>query len=202
VLLVGQEGCGVTQVARWAADHYSRQHGVVRGSASSFCFTYWIGRLIPFAKAAAGCESIVWQHGPLTKAVVAGHCGVLDCIDAAAGKVSERLNGLLDPKETAEDVFFDVPENSNHPKVNYYPHFLLISFSTYEGLDALSPALLNRFNVVYLSQLEGMNSDDRQALISPLFRITLPDEDRAKVIPSLEAEFTFLLWPARQCYFK
>jgi hypothetical protein len=129
VLLVGQEGCGVTQVSPWAADDCSRQHGVERGSTSSFCFictpettiTYWIGRFIPVTKAAAGGELIVWQHGRLIKAVVAGHCGAIDCIDAAVGK---------------------------HPRVNCPLHFRLIASSRDEGLNSFLPALLNRFNVV------------------------------------------------------
>jgi hypothetical protein len=34
------------------------------------------------------------KNGPLTKAIMKGRCGVIDSIDAATAKVSERLNRL------------------------------------------------------------------------------------------------------------
>jgi midasin (ATPase involved in ribosome maturation) len=93
VLLVGEEGSGLTQIARWAADYYSQIRDPSH-TDSSFCFictpettiTDWIGRFIPVAKPVAGGDLIVWQHGPITKAVIEGYCGVIDSIDAASAK--------------------------------------------------------------------------------------------------------------------
>jgi midasin (ATPase involved in ribosome maturation) len=37
---------------------------------------------------------VIWKNGWLTRAIKKGHCDVIDSIDAAPAKVSERLNGL------------------------------------------------------------------------------------------------------------
>jgi MoxR-like ATPase len=191
VLLVGEEGSGLTQIARWAAEYYSRICDPSHGD-SSFCFictpettiTDWIGRFIPVAKPVAGGDIIVWQHGPLTKAVIEGYCGVMDSIDAAPAKVSERLNGLLDPKETASDMFFDIPENSKEPRVDYHRNFRLIATCTADRLEALSPALLNRFNVVYLdNQLEDLGDLEKQRFMSHIFRSVL-DSAAVRFMPT------------------
>jgi hypothetical protein len=67
-----------------------------------------------------GGEMVNWQHNPLTKAIFRGHFGVIDLIDSALVKASERLNGLLNQKKRSSDMFLDIPEPSREPRINYH----------------------------------------------------------------------------------
>jgi MoxR-like ATPase len=72
VLLIGKEGSGLTQIARWSAEYYSGLRDQKQQSNSSFCFVCtpettisdWIGRYILVPKSD---ESIRWRNGPLTR---------------------------------------------------------------------------------------------------------------------------------------
>jgi hypothetical protein len=194
VLLVEAEGCGLTQVARWAAEYYSKLHKKSRRDDDSFCFICtpettiadWIGRLIPVPKADVGSDMIIWKNGPLTKAIIKGRCGVIDSIDAAPAKVSERLNALLDSKETKDDLIFEIPENTKNPIVEFHPDFRLIATCQYDHLEALSPALLNRFNIVYLDdQLENLTEGEQRQFIKHIFEATIDHDFKLNVDPKI-----------------
>jgi hypothetical protein len=75
-------------------------------------FFDWIGLLIPVPKAEIGQDIIIWKDEPLTEAVVEGQCGVIDGIESAPAKMSERLNALLDPKEFHDNMIFCIPEKN------------------------------------------------------------------------------------------
>ncbi len=47
----------------------------------------------------------------MTIIISTGNSGVFDNLNAAQTKVTERKNGLLDPKEKEEDYIFELPEN-------------------------------------------------------------------------------------------
>ncbi|KAK8886006.1 hypothetical protein M9Y10_041465 [Tritrichomonas musculus] len=203
VLLVGKEGSGLTQIARWVAKYYSSTD--IKDKNHDFCFictpettiSDWIGRMIPVPKTDVGTDLIIWKDGPLTKAVKKGMCGVLDSLDFAPAKVSEKLNGLLDPKIMEGDMKFDILENPKENQIDINPKFRLIATCNEDNLDSISPALLNRFNVVYLDdQLFELEDDEKERLISFLFfqeidesiRSSIPSDIIKKLMNSLNTD--------------
>ena len=108
-----------------------------------------------------------WEDGrPLTKAIKNGYSGVFTNISSAQTKVTERLNGLFDPKDTEEDYFFDLSENSENPKIQINKIFFFVGTCNIDKLKGLSPALLNRFMVINISdQLEDLKEDEIRKLI-------------------------------------
>lgn len=109
-------------------------------------------------------------------------CGVLDSIDFAPAKVSEKLNGLLDPKLMEGDMKFDIPENPKENQIDINPNFRLIATSNEENLDSISPALLNRFNIIYLDdQLYQLEDYEKENLVKFLFFNELDESMKSKV---------------------
>ena len=120
-----------------------------------------------------------WEDGPLTKAIKEGYSGVFTNISSAQTKVAERLNGLFDPKDREEDYFFDLSQNAENPIIPINKNFLFVSTCNTDKLKNLSPALLNRFMVINLSnQLEDLTSDD----IKKLIKIILENENEGRNI--------------------
>jgi MoxR-like ATPase len=196
VLLVGEEGCGLTQVARWIAEYYGNLHKTFPSEDNSFCsictpqttINDWIGRLIPIKDAEVGSYQMIWKNGPLTEAVMKGRCGVIDNIDAAPSQVSERLNTLFDHKETMRDLVFEIPENPKNPIINFHPDFRLIATCQSRHLQSLSPALLNRFNVIYLdNQIANLNDIEKQKFILHIFQETIDAEGKMNIESGIES---------------
>jgi hypothetical protein len=73
---------------------------------------------------------IHWYHSPLKKAIFRGHFEVIDSIDFAFVKASEPFSGLLNQKKRYGGMFFDIPENSKKPRINYHRNFQLIATCT------------------------------------------------------------------------
>ena len=83
------------------------------------------------------------------------------------------MNGLFDPKDTEEDYKFDLSENAENPIIPINKNFLFVSTCNTDKLKELSPALLNRFMVINLSdQLENLKNND----ILELIKIILENE--------------------------
>ena len=114
ILFISEEGSGLTQLAKWISDYFSK----VKDKSKDFVFIFTkettaadlLGRFIPLS--GDNTNSLIsWRDGPLTKIISTGNSGVFDNLNAAQAKVTERTNGLLDPKETEEDYIFELPEN-------------------------------------------------------------------------------------------
>jgi hypothetical protein len=160
------------------SEFYSKIKNLNQNNQDSFCFictpetqiSDLIGRLIPTQKTDVGNEIIIWKDDPLTSAILNGQCGVIDNIEFAPPKISERLNSLLDPKESPEEMIFEIPENSKNFIIQIHPDFRLIATCCDKNLDSLSHALINRFNVIYHDyQLIDLSSEELLALINFLF---------------------------------
>ena len=78
---------------------------------------------------------IEWKNGPLTLAVKNGYSGVFDNINSAPAKVIESLNALLDPKDTEEDCYFEIPHNTSEPKIKIHSDFLFIGTCILEQME-------------------------------------------------------------------
>ena len=158
VILTGKEGCGKTQVAMWIADYYNKEKVVDDGPQKTFfCVcteeikvSDLVGHQAPSGKSDGTSELIKWQDGFLTKAIMQGKCSVLESLDEAPSTVTERLNGLLDQKYDGQKKFFDIPENSANPRVEIKDSFRILATSNIDKISQMSPAFLNRFDIIVL----------------------------------------------------
>jgi hypothetical protein len=115
-------------------------------------------------------EILKFKPGFLVKAIEEGKTVVLDCINEANSTVCERLNGLLDKKNNEDEKYFDLPENSDNPKIPIDEKFRIICTCNINNIKDMSPAFVNRFDVIVLeNQLEKLNDSQLSELISNLF---------------------------------
>ena len=184
ILLVGEEEIGLTQIAKWISSYFSKN------KKENFLFVFTpettvadlLGRYVPSPQTNEKSNIMNWEDGPLTKAIKEGYSGVFANISSAQTKVAERLNGLFDPKDTEEDYFFDLSENSDNPKIPINKNFLFVSTCNADKLKDLSPALLNRFMVINISnQLEKLRDSDIKKLIKIILEIEYQGEDDIKI---------------------
>ena len=159
ILLIGNQGCGLTQIGKWLTEAFSNNN------KNSFCFIFTpetsvsdlIGKYIPNKKYDIGTNMINWKDGPLLEAIKYGYSGVFDNINLAQTKVIERLNGLLEPRNIDKDNVFDVPENNKENSVSIHKNFIFIATCEKKSLYQLSPAFLNRLNIITIDdQLENI----------------------------------------------
>jgi len=112
-------------------------------------------------------EMIVWKDGFLTKAVILGLSVILDNIEEAPSTVTERLNGLLDKNYGEKDQYFDIPENPKNNSIRINPKFRLLCSCNINKVNKMSPAFINRFDVIVLEdQLEEIKDNDLLELIA------------------------------------
>ena len=66
--------------------------------------------------------------------------------------------------EDKEDkkAFFELPENPNENKIEINPNFRLICVCDYEKLKKMSPAFINRFDVIVLDDIFDKNISDEE----------------------------------------
>ena len=169
ILFVSEEGSGLTQLAKWISDYFSK--GEDKSKDFVFIFTKettaadLLGRFIPLAGDDTN-SLISWRDGPLTKIISSGNSGVFDNLNAAQAKVTERTNGLLDPKEKEDDYFFELPENPEIGKIPINKGFHFIATCNIRKIEELSPALLNRFFVLSVDdQLTDLSDEGLEQII-------------------------------------
>ena len=160
VLLTGKPGCGKTQLAIWSSEFYNeglKNNSSNEDDESFFCVCTeeikvadLVGHSTPSGKSDGTSELIVWQDGFLTKAIKKGKCCVLESLDEAPPTVTERLNGILDQKYDNQEQFFDNPESTSCPRISINENFRILATCSIDKLSKMSPALLNRFDVIVL----------------------------------------------------
>ena len=87
----------------------------------------------------------------------------MDNLQESNSTVTERLNGLLDFKydenknKGEKERKFDVPENPLESSIKIHKKFRMIGICNINQLSKMSPAFLNRFDIIFLEdQLENM----------------------------------------------
>ena len=171
LLIVGKEGTGVTQISKWISWYFTPEEK--RNENFLFIFSPettvsdMIGKFTPKGDTIDSSSGIFeWRNGPLTNAVKEGYSGIFDNISSAPAKVIESLNALLDPKDSDEDYYFEIPQNISEPKIRIHPDFLFVATCTLSQMENLSPAFLNRFTVINLEdQLEGASEAQEKEAI-------------------------------------
>ena len=164
VIIVGKEESGITQIARWCADYYysKKNNGKKSNGAFYLCTkniqcSDLIGVQKPSGKMNESNELLEWKKGFLCLAIESGDCVVLDSIDEAPSTLTERLNGLLDKKNDDSERKFDVPENPKEPQIDIHVNFRMICTSSIDKINEMSPAFVNRFDVIVLEdQIEDI----------------------------------------------
>ena len=70
-------------------------------------------------------------------------------------------------KNNPDQEYFDLPENSEKPRIHINPKFRMICTWNINNIKEMSPAFVNRFDVIVLeNQLEQLNDFQIKELIS------------------------------------
>ena len=171
ILIVGNSENGLTQLAKWCSIYYNKikkkEENNEEKDKNYICYcTKNLERkdLIGSQKLSSEYKTeLKFNKGILYKAIEKGYSIVLDNINEAPSRVIEKLNDLLDKKN---DTKFEVPENSKNPYIDINDDFRIICTSNYTKLNEMSPAFLNRFEVIVLEdQLAGLDSEEFKKLI-------------------------------------
>ena len=178
-IITGLDGNGLTQVARWCAKCYNM---IVHKKENQQDFEdilclctknlqcsdlIGITKPVPKKNNSNNNKILEFKEGFLIKAIKTGRTVVLDCINEANATVGERLNGLLDKKNSEEEAYFDVPENTEELQVKIHKNFRMICTCNINKIKEMSPAFVNRFDVIVLeNQLEDITDDKLNELIT------------------------------------
>ena len=164
VIIIGKEESGLTQIAEWCSLYFNNKK---RKSFTCFCTrnlecTDLIGTQ-KIGDPSDNCGKLLkFESRFLYDAIKEGNCVVLDSIDEAPPRVIERLNGLLDKKNSEKEKYFDVPENSKNSKIKIHDKFRIICTSNFKKISQISPSFLNRFEVIVLEdQLKAIINEKK-----------------------------------------
>ena len=204
IIIVGKESSGLTQIAQWSAEIFSKNNSKEKSKKEPFlCICSkklqcedLIGITIPnisnnYQSDTSETDTnndektlnqiLKFKEGFLVKAIKKGNVAIFDQINEAPSTVYERLNGLLDKKYNDEDNIFPIPEYSEKINPKIHKNFRIICTCYSSKLKNISPAFLNRFDIIYLeNQLE--NVDDYKDLINKLFEICENKEKKDREI--------------------
>ena len=153
VILLGNNESGLTQIAEWCAEYFNSKF--TENNTFNICYctkNLECTELIGSQKLISenGKDELRFQPGFLYNSIKEGNCIVLDNINEAPSRVIERLNGLLDKKNNEEENYFEVPEYSKKPTLKIHKNFRIISTSNFDKINQISPAFVNRFQVITL----------------------------------------------------
>ena len=176
VIIVGNDESGLTQVAEWCSLYFNKEIKSKKINNSFICFctknleyTDLIGTQKISDSSGDDNELIKFEPRFLYNAIEEGNCFVLDCINEAPSRVIERLNGLLDKKNSKKEEKFEVRENTANPEININRDFRIICISNFEKINQISPAFVNRFEVIVLEdQLKGLGDSKIKKFIELL----------------------------------
>ena len=138
-----------------------------------------IGRYTP-VMGASGEAPIQWIDGPVVASLRKGDCLIMDQIDTASSTILERLNSLYD-NFGVKDSRFSVQENSEEDSILIHPNFRIIATSSYEGLNDISPALLNRFTIIYIDDQLVELLNDEEKLINFVQHISIQSPQKSDI---------------------
>ena len=171
IIIVGENGIGKSHISREVAKIYNLYNNKKGNSFYHFICTEetkcsdLIGGQVPkeFSENDIYME---WKDGFLTKAIEKGDIVILDNLQEANSTVTERLNGLLDNKydenkKKGTSKKFDIPENPLKNSIEINKDFRIIGICDIQAINQMSPAFLNRFDVIVLeNQLKILSEEN------------------------------------------
>ena len=170
VMITGDEGTGKSQIAKYYAEYRDKLNNINDDSGIYYCqctedlkCSDLIGNQYPSLKSSqdnSQQQLMKWEDGFLTLSIINGKCCVLDNIEEAPATITERLNGLLDKKlDIEKDLFFEIQECPQRKEVRINKNFRLLCICNYDSISKMSPAFLNRFDIITLE--DQMNHFDQ-----------------------------------------
>ena len=158
IMIVGDEGAGKSQIAKYIAEYRDNLNKNNDGICYCECTedlkcSDLIGNQYPsLNKSNDNSQQLMkWEDGFLTLSIINGKCCILDNIEEAPATITERLNGLLDKKlDVKKDLIFEIPECPQRKEVKINNNFRLICICNYNSISKMSPAFLNRFDIITL----------------------------------------------------
>ena len=161
VMITGDEGTGKSQIAKYYAEYRDKLNGINDDSGIYYCectedlkCSDLIGNQYPSLKSSndnSPQQLMKWEDGFLTLSIIKGKCCILDNIEEAPATITERLNGLLDKKlDVEKDLFFEIQECPQKKEVKINKNFRLLCICNYNSISKMSPAFLNRFDIITL----------------------------------------------------
>ena len=197
IIILGNLGSGKSKIARWIAKFYSK---------SNEDFYHFICTEETKCSDLIGCHSpkkeqdinkteniLEWKEGFLTDSVKNGKIVILDNLQEANSIVTERLNSLLDFKyddKKGKDRIFDIPENPLESSIKIHKNFRIIGVCNINHIIKMSPAFLNRFDLINLeNQIEGMSVKDLSNLIKIILQNEGNNEDDDQLLDELYDNF-------------
>ena len=180
VIIIGEEKSRITQVARWCVEYFNKKNNETKNKDNQknyLCLctnnlqcSDLIGQTRPCKSENDNNEFLRFKPGFLVEAIEEAKTVVFDSINESNASVYERLNGLLDKKNNESEQYFDLPENTQNSKVPIHKNFRLICTCNIKKIKDMSPAFVNRFDVIVLEdQLENINDEKLRKLIANIF---------------------------------
>ena len=183
IIIVGEEGSGKSKIARWIVKIYNSKDSRSKDYYHYICTeetkcSDLIGYHSPkISKDINNNENILeWKEGFLIESIKKGNIVILDNLQESNSTVTERLNGLLDfkydenKKKDDNKRKFDVPENPLESSITIHENFRIIGICNINQLSKMSPAFLNRFDIISLEdQLENIGNEEFNNLTKSLF---------------------------------
>ena len=168
ILIVGKEGSGKSMAARCITKIYNKNEYFHFICTEETKVSDLIGYHSPSTNKSDESEAIEnnleWKEGFLTKAIKNGKIVILDNLHEANSIITERLNDLLDSRDS-----FYIPENPLENNIKINEKFRVIGISDRNLISKMSPAFLNRFDIINLeNQLDYINEDEFNNLIQIL----------------------------------
>ena len=178
VIIVGEEGSGKSYIARIISEIFKKSDNNNENKNNYYHFicteetkcSDLIGYNKPIEKNEINDENdllMEWKEGFLTKSIKEGKIFILDNLHEANSIITERLNSLLDKKydekeENNNKNRFDIPENPLEGSIEINDNFRIIGICDLQRINKISPAFLNRFDVIVLEdQLEGITKNNK-----------------------------------------
>ena len=185
IIILGEEGSGKSMIARWIVQMFNKSKKINDNSKYYYHFicteetkcSDLIGYHSPKKlKTITNYKEILeWKEGFLIKSIKEGKIVILDNLQETNSTVTERLNGLLDFKydenknKSENERKFDVPENPLESSIKIHPKFRIIGICNINQISKMSPAFLNRFDIISLeNQLEDINTEKLKKLTEAL----------------------------------
>ena len=174
VMITGDEGTGKSQIAKYYAEYRDKLNGINDDSGIYYCqctedlkCSDLIGNQYPSLKSSndnSPQQLMKWEDGFLTLSIINGKCCVLDDIEEAPATITERLNGLLDKKlDEEKELFFEIQECPQKKEVRINKNFRLLCICNYNSISKMSPAFLNRFDIITLEdQMKPFGQIDKE----------------------------------------
>ena len=208
IIIVGKGGSGKSHIARTITEILKNENNEEEDKNNYYHFICTeetkcsdvIGYNTPKTEEEInnGNDTIIeWKEGFLTKSIKEGKIVILDNLHEANSTITERLNALLDKKydenkENRDKNRFDIPENPLEGSIEIDNNFRIIGICDIQKITKMSPAFLNRFDIIVLEdQLEGIIKGDNidEEELKKLIRTLLEkEEEKTQIDRDVDAE--------------